>query len=376
MQTGNGPVRGIRIGHCIHGLDLGGAQKVIASILRGLGDDYDPFVYSVEDGVLRAEVEATGAKVRIVPRRLKKIDPLCALELAARFREDGLDLVHGHLFGDSIHGYAAARLAGSPPVIITVHNHWPAFTRLQQFGYRRLFSRCAATVACSQVVHRSLQESRARFRALLSIPNGIEDLPETDGAGVREELGDFLTDDGLVFVCVGRVDEQKGQKILVEAFSRVVEEAPGSRLLIVGDGPQYAERVRQVEQLGLTGSVRFLGARTDIPDVLAVSDVVVMPSLWEGLPIALLEALASARCLVCSGTGGIEEAVRHEVEALLVEPGSVDDLVEALLKVSGDEALRKRLQDAARDRYRSCYSSDVMVSAYRDLYERVLSNRG
>ncbi|MEM7586074.1 MAG: glycosyltransferase, partial [Acidobacteriota bacterium] len=107
------PRQSLRVAHCIHGLGLGGAQKVIAALVRGRQDPrLEVFVYSCHGGVHREEIAAAGATVRLLPRHLPKIDPLWAMRLGRRMRRDRIDLVHTHLFGDSLHGVLAARLAG------------------------------------------------------------------------------------------------------------------------------------------------------------------------------------------------------------------------------------------------------------------------
>ena len=374
-----------RIGHCVHGLDVGGAQKVIGSIARGLTETSDGrfeiFIYSGLDGVLRPELEDTGAAVRIVPRRVPKLDPWCALGMAKWFERDRLDLVHAHLFGDSLHAFLACRLRGGLPLVLTLHNRWRTFSRLQRMGYRAMFKRCAALIACSGTVHASLLADEVESRRLLAIPNGIELPAEMDTRPLLEELG--LGVDGedrerpLVLTCLGRLDEQKGQRFLLEAAARLEQQLNRPfKLLLVGDGPDEEMLQRSIEQQGLGHVVELMGARTDVPAILGITDVFVMPSLWEGLPIALLEAMASRLCVVGTRIPGIEEGVRDGREALLVEPGSASQLGHAILRACQDDALRASLGAAAGQRWEERFSASSMVAAYSDLYDELLESPG
>ena len=131
------------IAHCIHGLGLGGAQRVLHEILLKSDDnDFRYSVYCSLDGLFRKDVETAGATVQILPRRLPKLDPFWIRKLSVAMRLDRIELVHTHLFGDSLHGYLAARACASLPVIMTLHNTWSSFSRLQRLGYRWLFGRC------------------------------------------------------------------------------------------------------------------------------------------------------------------------------------------------------------------------------------------
>ncbi len=164
-----------RIAHCIHGLGLGGAQKVLESIVTTLqAPDLEHFVYCSLDGPVRQRLENSGVRVTMVPRYLPKIDPPLVLRLSKLFRSDKIDLVHTHLFGDSLHGFLAASLAGQMPVVMTLHNNQRRFNRFQQHGYRWLLPRCAAVVACAQSVGSSfLEDQPVLVSNLTVIPNGI-----------------------------------------------------------------------------------------------------------------------------------------------------------------------------------------------------------
>jgi glycosyltransferase involved in cell wall biosynthesis len=367
------------VAHCVHGLGLGGAQKVIASIVRGT----DParlrhVVYSCDDGVHRAEIEAAGARVRIVPRRIPKLDPGWVVALGRVMRTDGVDVVHTHLFGDSLHGYLAARGAGDLPVVMTMHIGLEGLTGLQRWGYRRLMARVAQTVACSRAVERSFAPWNSAARGRLSvIVNGIEppDPAAASGGDVRGESGAMAGE--VLLGCIGRLEEQKGHRVLLDAFARLVREGGvAARLAILGDGSLRAALAAQAAAGGVADRVYFAGVRSDVPAWLTALDVVVFSSLYEGLPVALLEAMAAARPLVVTAVPGMLEAVTADREALVVPIGDAAALAAALRRVASDPALAARLGAAAAARFSSEFTAARMVARYAALYEAVVSAPG
>lgn len=366
----------IRVAHCVHGLGLGGAQKVIASIVRGT----DPgrvqhVVYSCDDGVHRREIEDAGATVRVIPRWIPKFDPWWAWALARTMRADAVDLVHTHLFGDSLHGFLASRLGGGLPVVMTLHIGPEGLTPIQRWGYRHLVARAAQVVACSVSVQRSFAAWPTRDGVPMSvIVNGIEapEVPSVPPGVLRREVS--ASPDDVVFACVGRLEEQKGHRILLGALASLVRErGVRARLVVLGDGSLRSALEAQAHAEGIAERVCFAGVRADVPALLHDVDVVVFSSLYEGLPVALLEAMAAARCLVVTAVPGMLEAVSNEREALVVPIADVSGLAAALHRVATDRALAMRLGSAAAARFASEFTAERMVARYAALYDEVVS---
>jgi glycosyltransferase involved in cell wall biosynthesis len=363
-----------RIAHCIHGLDLGGAQQVVRHVVQGSARaGFAHLVYSPVGGVFAGEVAAAGAAVHVLPRRLPKLDPGWVLTLARRMREDGVELVHTHLFGDSLHGYLAARRAGGLPVVMTLHNVAGFHSRLQRLGYRWLLPRVARAVACTEAVRRSfVAELGGRPAALETIANGIAAAPA--GGGEREAAagpgGEPL------IAGIGRLVEQKGFVHLIDALARLRRDGLAARLLLLGEGPLRADLEARAAAAGVADRVSLPGFRADVQGLLATVDVVAFSSLDEGLPMALLEAMAAARCVVATDVGGVGDAVRHEREGLLVPPRDPASLAAALARVLRDGELRRRLGAAAERRFRERFTAERMAEAYARLYREVLAGRG
>jgi glycosyltransferase involved in cell wall biosynthesis len=382
----------MRVAHCIHGLGLGGAQEIIRQIVAG-GEEpvasgrggFQYLVYSCEGGAFERRVAAAGATVRLLPRRLPKLDPLWVVALARAMRRDGVDVVHTHLFGDSLHGWLAARAAGRRPVVMTLHIGVEGLTRLQRAGYRWLLARADQTVACSDSVHRSYAaEGWPARRPLLTLRNGIAaPAPQTPPptaavlAELRRDLGltaSAARSPGVrVVASIGRLAEQKGHRHLIAAFGRLraAGGADGAHLVLVGEGELRGELARRAREAGVSDRVIFAGFRADVARLLPACDVVAFPSLYEGLPVALLEAMAAARCVVAADLPGIAQAVRDGREALLVPPADAAALAGALARALADGELRRRLGAAAELRFRARYTASRMVAGYERLYREV-----
>ncbi len=370
----------LNIAHCIHGLGLGGAQQIVKTLVRQLQPErHRCFVYCCLDGPVRAELERAGATVRILKRRLPRFDPGWVLKLAKAMRRDKIDLAHTHLFGDSLHGYLAACAAGQLPVVMTLHSRTELLNPLQRLGYRWLIARKTRAVACSEGVRRSFVAATGKDEILLpTIRNGIEDplggsQRPPDRHRLRRELD--LDPEAVIFAAVGRLSPEKDISSLIRAYAPLARSRPrASQLVILGDGPLRQELEAIVRSESLTAAVRFLGFRPEVPTILPALDVVVFNSLSEGLPIALLEAMATSRCIVGTGVPGILEAVRPDSEGLIVPPGEVDRLHEALVRAFESEALRNRLGRAARLRFSRAFQANRMVRAYESLYQETAGN--
>ena len=364
--------RPLRVAHCVHGLGLGGAQQIIRAIVALRSERIESHrVYSCEDGVLRGPVEAAGAEVRIVPRRVPKLDPLWAVALARRMVRDRIDVVHTHLFGDALHGYLAARAAGRP-AITTLHCDYAFQSRLQRIGYRWRVSR---TVACSEFVRRSFLDVDPRWEdAIVTIPNGIEPLPASAEAGAREALARELgVDPRAVWIAsVGRLAEQKALDVLIRAVARLARKLdPAPCLILIGEGPQRGALERLASAEGVRDRVRFAGVRRDVDRLLPSLDVVAFSSIWEGLSVAMLEAMAAARCLVGTAVPGILEAVEDGREALVVPVGDDGALAAALERAVTSPGLREELGRAAQKRFLERFTAERMVRDYERLYGEV-----
>jgi glycosyltransferase involved in cell wall biosynthesis len=362
-----------RVAQLVHGLNLGGAQQVVKALATTPSARYSHSVYCSLDGIRRPEIESQGVKVRVVPRFLPWLDPFWALRLSRWLERDGIELVHAHLFGDSLHGYLAARLRRIP-ILITLHTSAPGLPRLQRRGYRWLLRRCDRVVACTDVAKRTFEALEPSGRCPIdTVSNGVA--WERNAEPDRSMLDPIFDDGRLLLAIVGRLSPEKGHGLLFRALAELRAGcARPFSLLVVGDGPLRNELVALARSLAVEDVVHFLGQRDDARALLAAADIVVFSSYIEGLPMTLLEAMAARRCIVTTAAGGIPDAVRAEHEALLCAPGDQHALAEALRRALPDPALRDRLGAAAQVRFEERFTVERMREGYERIYGELLGD--
>ena len=351
----------------------GGAETVAASVAAGLDPArYRSVVCLFRDGWLRERCQRLGLETHVVPMR-GVLDRRWLREVHRLLRARDVALVHTHEFGANTWGTMAARLAGRP-VVATVHgqSYYPDSLR-RRLAYR-VVSRAAVMVAVSEDVRRFVVESTGVSpRRVRVVHNGIGmPLPVSADAQarVRAELG-ILAGDQVV-TAVGNLYPVKGHRYLLDAVPRILALCPSTVFLLAGRGDCEAELREQARRLGIDARVRFLGLRTDVPALLAIADVFVQPSLSEGLSIAILEAMAAARPVVCTRVGGNPELVAHEETGLLVAPADAAALAAAVIRVLADDRQARRLGLNGLERVTTRFSIESMVRAYETIYEAML----
>jgi glycosyltransferase involved in cell wall biosynthesis len=368
--NGTQPASPLSIAMMIETVGLGGAEMVVfqlAEELRNRGHRIHPVVPLNYEGWLVETLKAAGFPVHRYDLR-RPIDPGFPPRLAAQLKDIGVDVVHSHEFVMAVYGAAATRRLGIPHVI-TMHGNQKMTEKLRRrMALRWAFRNSEATIAVSDDTRKHLESSLGiRPGVVKVIPNGI---PERAGdrAATRRALG--VADHEVLMLSVGNLSPRKAHSVLIEAVTLLKEEGHDLpwRLAIVGDGAERPKLEQLIEAGQLHDRVHLLGARTDIPDLQAAADVFVLPSLWEGLPLALLEGMFGRNAVIASNISGIPEAVEHGKSGLLTPPGDRVALKDSIHAVLRDTSYRNRLADAALERVRSRYTIDVMTSAYEQLY--------
>jgi glycosyltransferase involved in cell wall biosynthesis len=187
---------------------------------------------------------------------------------------------------------------------------------------------------------------------------------------VRRELG--LAPGTFVILQVARLDYLKDHLTAVRTLGRVARQVPDVRLVLVGEGPEGLAIEAQVEQLGLTGQVLFLGLRKDVGRLLQAADLFLLTSVSEGIPLTVIEAMAAGLPVVVTQVGGLPEVVQEGVTGLLAPPGDDAALADRILSLAGRPERRAELGRLGRERSRELFSEDSMHAAYLKLYEEML----
>lgn len=286
-----------------------------------------------------------------------------------------VDVVHcQQLHMQSLSLGALGRVLGKR-VVLTVHGRSPTPRGFRGLAFRTVETLCARLPNRLVVVARSL--SSRVGREVLVIPNGVavRDIAATRNAreDARRALG---LQNSFVILFLGRVTKDKGVLNLLDAFDVVLSsQKTSARLLLVGPADDELRREIERHSRAAGGAIIFLGFREDPWRHLAAADLFVLPSMREGLPLSLLEAMAAGVPVVSSNVGDIPEVVEHGVTGLLVPPGNSPALAEAILWVLGHRAEAKLLATAAFERVASRYDIARVVDSYRDLYTQVLTAR-
>ena len=230
----------------------------------------------------------------------------------------------------------------------------------------------SAAAAAYAIAHERLDPAKVRI-----IRNGVEPIAPMsadDRATIRLELG--TAPDGLLVGCVANYLPVKRHDLLIDAFSRVLDDAPEARLVLVGEGPMRPAMEAQIRTLGLEGRVRLLGSVADPTSMLGAFDVVVQASRSEGLPNALLEAAAAGRPIVATAAGGSGEIVLDGQTGLLIPIDDGAALASALMRLLGDAGLRDSFGPAARERVATTFGMGRFVAEFAALYQELARARG
>ena len=359
-------------------LEVGGTERMLSYLARGLdAAKFNVTVACLKHGGPIAD-ELSRAGVSVVSLRMKsKLDYAVAFRLYRLLRERRIDILHSYLFHANLLSRIVGRLARVPVIISSERTM--GFEGRHRLLINRLTSPLADAYTGNAEAVRQFMISEIGLPEgrTVVIHNGVDlkrfDI-EVDRNAVRKRLGLSPTD--VVCASVARLDEQKGISYLIEAARKVVEEKPDTRFIIVGDGPLRKSLEGLSTRLGLEEHVLFLGARNDVAEILKASDVFVLPSLWEGFPNVVLEAMASGLPVVATKTSGTPEAVADGDTGLLVEPKDAQGLAEAIRTMVSDEQQRRAMGARGKKRVMELFSLEKMITANEELYLRLAGRKG
>jgi glycosyltransferase involved in cell wall biosynthesis len=383
----------------IGNLDIGGAQEVVRTLVAYLAsDDCTPVVCTFRDGPLRQDIERLGIMVEVLPPRRYSIValPLFIFDMVriwrslARFvKKHSVDVIQTHLLRSLDFLVLLLLYTTNLRVVLwTFHSasfelavdYLPKYKWLlapKRYSHRAMYRLAAhlvsGFVAISDRVGKAMVEVIGPIGGKITvICNGVDTRkygPAIDRTLVRSQLG--LKANARLIIMVGTLKKVKGHCYMIEAMTSLVPRYPDLHLLFVGDGELREELQAQVAQLDLE-RIHFLGNRHDVPDLLAASDIFVLPSLWEGLSMALLEAMASGLPIVASEVSGTVQAIIPNETGLLVPPGDVQRLTEAIEQLLSNPARAQAMGAAARRRVEAEFSAQKQADEHLALYHRLL----
>lgn len=364
----------IRLMQITHDLAIGGLQQVVVNICRSI--DKDHFDISVlclrELGDLTDEVRALGINVFHLEQKKGGVDYLSFLKVARILKQERIDVIHTHNTQPFVDGTTAALMSGVRTIVHTDHSRvYPDKIRyifaewlMSHFVYK--------VVAVSDSTAQDLiKYEKISPRKIITVPNGIDGSRfniSVDKIKKRKELG--ISGKGPVIGITARLVEQKGINYLIKAMPAVIDELPGTTLVVAGEGDYEEILKNEAKAAGVDGNILFLGPRLDIPELLPVFDAYVLPSIWEGLPMSLLEAMAAGCPIIATKVGGIPKLIEHGVNGSLVEPADPVHLAAEIIKLLKDPALRTAYSQKNLVLFKQKYEASIMTKRYEKLYLR------
>ena len=358
---------------------FGGTERAVLQVLAGLDRSrWRPvLLHRPEPGLapLLEEARQLGVELRTVPPLRGAAGWSRLPTLVRQIRDERAAIFHAHLTWPLACrlGLVGAALAGVPAVVATaqlfVDLPRDAWTTVQH----RLVSTCVDRyLAVSRQVAAQLRDRfGVRPGRITMVPNAVAlerfSPARTSASSPRPDPAGRPT-----VLTVARLDPQKGLHHLISAAALV----PEARFMIVGDGPERAGLESRIAQLNLGDRVQLLGFRSDIPELLAACDLFVLPSLFEGLPLSILEAMAASRPVVATAIGGNDEAVADGVTGVLVPPSDPQALADAIRHLLRDPERRRRFGEAGRQRAEMEFSTTAMVDRVAAVYDELLAAPG
>lgn len=313
-------------------------------------------------------------------------DTLALFGLTVFLKKNPYHIVHTHNSKSGFLGRLAAKLAGIPVIVHTVHgfafhDQEPLFRQSLFRNLERMSSHwCDKMIFISQpLIDWALQEKITDKQKVEKIYSGIQldqFRPVTTDTKTKNREKWKLRKEDLVIGIVSKLWEGKGHITLIKAFRALKQRVNNVKLVIVGEGDLYGELVRVVDKNGLSDSVLFTGFQMDVSEILSTFDVAVLPSFFEGMGRVLLEAMAMEKPVVASNVGGIPDLVKHQFNGLLVKPGNVAELTNALERILSDKVLSSKMGKEGRKRIQEQFSSDIMIQSIDKVYQELLTRKG
>lgn len=372
----------IRVLHLISGDLWAGAEAqafVLVSSLFGL-PELDLTVIILNEGKLAKELRRIGLQVVVIDESAHGFFPVLRL-IKENLKDRNIDILHSHRYKENVLGALLKKSGTVRYLVQTVHGLGEPFkglkmlkARLYNFldlHYTRKYFDKVHTVSFDIREKLNRKIDAAKLVTIHNSTNTADTTVTRSADEIRSELG--IGENQLIVGSAGRMVPVKGYDIFLRAARIILEKKPETRFILAGDGPLLQELVDTAREMGIQKHVMFLGFRDDPVDVINALDVFVVCSHNEGIPMVLLEAMALGKAVVATKVGGIPEIIRNDISGLLVEPGDVEGLASACMRILDKPAVRKKLENESEKRIKEQFTSEVQRERVLRMYHQLMS---
>lgn len=367
----------IRILFAIDGIEFGGGERVFAQIINGLSlDQYEIFFISSHNALFYSSIKHNKLHIHSIDFS-KRFSPFLLFQLIKLIKDHRIDIIHGQGARAEFYARIAKRLSGNTKYVSTIAMPVEGFDvgSFRKTIYRFIDIITESYVDRFIVVSDALKKTliknrRIETNKIIIIYNGIEldyYQPEIERNDCRKQFG--ISIDAPLIGAIGRMVWQKGFGYLIAAIPMIIEIFPDIKFLFVGDGPLKKKIENLARRFKIERHVVFTGFRNDIPEILSVIDLLVVPSIIEGFPMITLEAMAMAKPIIASKIDGITEQITDGEHGILVPPKDSGALADAIIRVFSDKNNTKKMGTAARKRAEKDFSIKKMVFETEEIYQ-------
>ncbi len=366
--------------HVVYGLKVGGLENVVVNLVNTLDRTrFNPVVCSMSSHRDLTTILKKGhIKTIHLNYNGRHVKYLLPIRLAGLIRREKVKILHTHNLAGFIYGVPAGIIAGVPVIIHTEHGCNFPEKHLIVF-LRKIFSKFIDQIV---LVSYNLRKAFFSFEKMdetkmTVIWNGIDEKRfgrKFEKNRLRSQYR-YQQDDLLVGI-VARLEPIKNHIMLLRGIRRVLQDVPGCRLLVIGDGSERERLVDLSKELDLQKYVRFFGERNDIPELLSIIDLFVLVSLSEGISLTLLEAMATGLPIIATKVGGNPELIRDGINGILIESGDENRLVAAIIEMLKNPVKRRTMGQQGYGLFQKYYTLDTSTKQYEQLYQRCLSRKG
>jgi glycosyltransferase involved in cell wall biosynthesis len=357
--------------------ETGGAQKVVYQLIKGFHQNNEIYLACAPGGELIDWVCELDSKINIIPmprlkRSISPLNDICTLfQVVHIIRKNKIDIVHCHSSKAGLLGRLAAFIAGAPIRIFTVHG-WSAYggssNKVQAFYnvLEKIFNKFATHIVCVSEADRqyALKKHLAAGKKLCTIHNGI--MPNNQEPYLRKELG--ISDNKIIIGTVARLCRPKNPLFTIEVYSKLLEENPNLLFIWIGDGPLMQDCHEAIDKYNLKDRFIMPGNREDAYNLIGDFNAFSLLSLWESLPISIIEAMFCGLPVIATDTGGINELVKDGKNGILIRNIEVDDIRNKIKDLISDNERLLQFGRCSKEAALSKFTEKTMIEAYRRLY--------